>query len=121
MKLNSGFIAHNDGEDKLLVSTGATKFSGLVRSNSTAGFIIECLETETTEDAENVAIGFNSDLINAVSAFNEFEELYGNNLLGFNESEYIIYFVTHSNSLRNIEILEVGFKEPYLTYFIHNV
>ena len=50
MKLNSGFIAHNNGEDKLLVSTGATKFSGLVRSNSTAGFIIECLETETTED-----------------------------------------------------------------------
>ena len=50
MKLNKGFIAHSDGEDKLLVSTGATKFSGLVRSNSTAGFIIECLETETTED-----------------------------------------------------------------------
>ena len=50
MKINSGFIAHNDGGDKLLVSTGATKFSGLVRSNSTAGFIIECLENETTED-----------------------------------------------------------------------
>lgn len=50
MKLNSGFISHNDGEEKLLVSTGATKFSGLVRSNPTAGFIIECLETETTED-----------------------------------------------------------------------
>jgi len=50
MKINSGFITHNDGEDKLLVSTGATKFSGLVRSNSSAGFIIECLENETTED-----------------------------------------------------------------------
>ena len=50
MKLNSGFITHNDGEQKLLVSTGATKFSGLVRSNPTAGFIIECMETETTED-----------------------------------------------------------------------
>ena len=50
MKLNSGFILHNDGEQKLLVSTGATKFSGLVRSNSSAGFIIQCLETETTED-----------------------------------------------------------------------
>lgn len=50
MKLNSGFLAHDDGENKLLVSTGATKFSGLVRSNSSAGFIIECLETETTED-----------------------------------------------------------------------
>lgn len=50
MKLNSGFIAHNDGENKLLVSTGATKFSGLVKSNPTAGFIISCLEAETTED-----------------------------------------------------------------------
>ena len=50
MKLNSGFITHNDGENKLLVSTGATKFSGLVRGNSSAGFIIECLEQETTED-----------------------------------------------------------------------
>lgn len=50
MKLNNGFLAHDDGESKLLVSTGATKFSGLVRSNPTAGFIIECLENETTED-----------------------------------------------------------------------
>ncbi|MCR4645305.1 MAG: PqqD family protein [Oscillospiraceae bacterium] len=50
MKLNSGFLAHDDGDQKLLVSTGETKFSGLVRTNSTAGFIIECLENETTED-----------------------------------------------------------------------
>ena len=50
MKLNSGFITHNDGEQKLLVSTGATTFSGLVRSTPTAGFIIEYLEHETTED-----------------------------------------------------------------------
>lgn len=50
MKLNNGFLAHNDGDEKLLVSTGAAKFSGLVRSNATAGFIIECLEKETTED-----------------------------------------------------------------------
>ena len=50
MKLNSGFIAHDDGDQKLLVSTGSTKFSGLVRSNSSAGFIIQCLETETNED-----------------------------------------------------------------------
>lgn len=54
MKLNNGFISHNDGDEKLLVSTGASKFSGLVRSNETAGFIIECLEKETTE-AEIVA------------------------------------------------------------------
>ncbi|NLT08931.1 MAG: PqqD family protein [Ruminococcus sp.] len=50
MKINSGFLTHNDGDSKLLVSTGETKFSGLVRSNITAGFIIECLENDTTED-----------------------------------------------------------------------
>ena len=49
MKLNKGFITHNDGSEKLLVSTGASKFSGLVRSNETAGFIIDCLENDTTE------------------------------------------------------------------------
>ena len=54
MKLNKGFITHDDGSEKLLVSTGASKFSGLVRSNETAGFIIGCLEKDTTE-AEIVA------------------------------------------------------------------
>ncbi len=51
MKLNSGFIAHEDGGDLLLVSTGSVAFSGLVRTNGTAGFIIKCLSEETTEDA----------------------------------------------------------------------
>ena len=50
MKLSSGFIAHSEGDDKLLVPTGAAQFSGLVRSNATAGFIIGCLEHDTTED-----------------------------------------------------------------------
>lgn len=54
MKLNKGFITHDDGNEKLLVSTGASKFSGLVHSNETAGFIIGCLEKDTTE-AEIVA------------------------------------------------------------------
>ena len=49
MKLNNAFLTHDDGDQKLLVSTGASKFSGLVRSNATAGFIIGCLENETTE------------------------------------------------------------------------
>ena len=49
MKINKAFITHDDGGQKLLVSTGASKFSGLVRSNETAGFIIDCLENDTTE------------------------------------------------------------------------
>ena len=50
MKISEKFIIHDDGDSKLLVSTGATKFSGLVRSNGSAGFILSCLENETTED-----------------------------------------------------------------------
>lgn len=50
MKIADGFLIHNDGEDTVLVSTGETDFSGLVRSNSSAGFIMKCLENETNED-----------------------------------------------------------------------
>lgn len=49
MKLSSSFITHRDGDEILLVSTGASKFSGLVRCNPTAGFIVSCLAEETTE------------------------------------------------------------------------
>ena len=62
MKLNNKFIAHDDGNEKLLVSTGAAKFSGLVRGNPTAGFIISCLENETTpeEIVEKMAKEYNA-------------------------------------------------------------
>jgi endonuclease III len=49
MKLKDGFITHSDGNEQFLVSTG-TEFNGLVRSNGTAGFILSCLETETTQE-----------------------------------------------------------------------
>lgn len=54
MKLNDKFLAHDDGSEKYLVSTGESGFSGLVKGNKTAGFIMGCLECETTE-AEIVA------------------------------------------------------------------
>ena len=50
MKIADGFLLHNNDEDTMLVSTGETDFSGLVRSNSSAGFILKCLENETNED-----------------------------------------------------------------------
>ena len=50
MKLSDAFLSHDDGSEKLVVSTGAAKFSGMARGNETAGFIITCLETDTTED-----------------------------------------------------------------------
>ena len=50
MKLNSDFLVHEDGDTKFVVSTGVTKSNGIARGNITAGFIIDCLRSETTED-----------------------------------------------------------------------
>lgn len=49
MKLKKSFMTHNaDGEHILIDTEGM--FSGIVRSNETAAFIVECLKKETTEE-----------------------------------------------------------------------
>lgn len=50
MKLKEGFVTHEMGGQQIMVGTGSTNFSGMVRSNSTAGFIVECLKTSVTRD-----------------------------------------------------------------------
>lgn len=51
MKLKNGFITHDSDGEQIMVAVGdaADKFHGLVRSNKTAAFIIDCLKNETTE------------------------------------------------------------------------
>ncbi|MBO5062861.1 MAG: PqqD family protein [Prevotella sp.] len=49
MKLNPKFLTHETKGEHITVSTTGTKFNGLIRSNSTAAFIVESLKTETTE------------------------------------------------------------------------
>lgn len=53
MKLKPGFITHNVGKEQMMVAAGpaAKHFHGLVRSNETAAFIVNCLKKETTEEA----------------------------------------------------------------------
>lgn len=51
MKLKDGFVTHEMGGEQIMVATGAADFSGLVRSNATAAFIVECLKEETTREA----------------------------------------------------------------------
>lgn len=53
MKLKTGFVTHNVGKEQMMVAAGpaAKVFHGLVRSNETAAFIIDCLKEETTEEA----------------------------------------------------------------------
>lgn len=51
MKLKNGFITHETADEYTTVAAGGAAFNGLIRSNSTAGFIVECLKVETTEAA----------------------------------------------------------------------
>lgn len=51
MKLKDGFITHATDGEHITVSAGGSKFNGLIRSNKTAGFIVECLKEDTTEEA----------------------------------------------------------------------
>lgn len=52
MKLKDGFVTYvTDGEQIMVgVGSAADAFHGLVRSNRTAAFIIECLKKDTTPE-----------------------------------------------------------------------
>lgn len=51
MKLKEGFVTHEMGGEQIMVATGEAGFSGLVRSNATAAFIVDCLKKETTRQS----------------------------------------------------------------------
>lgn len=51
MKLKNEFITYENDGEHITVTAGGSAFNGLIRSNKTAGFIVECLKTETTVDA----------------------------------------------------------------------
>ncbi|MBQ4225513.1 MAG: PqqD family protein, partial [Oscillospiraceae bacterium] len=48
MRLKDDFITQDIDGTQFLVPVGAEAFSGIVRSNPTAAFIIDCLKEETT-------------------------------------------------------------------------
>lgn len=50
MKLKPGFITHTTDAGQIMVSADDS-FRGIVRSNRTAALIVDCLKTETTENA----------------------------------------------------------------------
>ena len=49
MKLKAEFITYESDGEQLMVSCDSS-FTGLVRSNRTAAFIVDCLKAETTEE-----------------------------------------------------------------------
>jgi hypothetical protein len=52
MKLKKGFVTHTVSGTQVMVAAGpaADIFQGIVRSNETAAFIVDCLRQETTEE-----------------------------------------------------------------------
>lgn len=52
MKLHNGFITYNSGAEQIMVAAGSASdiFRGMVRSNETAAFIIECLKEDISFD-----------------------------------------------------------------------
>ena len=49
MKLKDTYITHESDGEQILLDTSSS-FAGLIRSNKTAAFIVECLKEETTEE-----------------------------------------------------------------------
>lgn len=52
MNLKKGFITHTIGDTQMMVAAGpaAKLFHGMVQSNETATFIVDCLKKPTTEE-----------------------------------------------------------------------
>ena len=50
MKLKSDFITQDIDDTQFVVPVGAEAFQGIVRSNKTAAFIVDCLKEDTTEE-----------------------------------------------------------------------
>lgn len=50
MKLKDGFITHESDGEQIMVAAGEVRFSGMVRSNKTAAFIVDCLKEETAKE-----------------------------------------------------------------------
>ena len=47
MKLKDTYITHESDGEQILLDTSSS-FAGLIRSNKTAAFIVECLKEDTT-------------------------------------------------------------------------
>ena len=49
MKLKDTYITHESDGEQILLDTSSS-FAGLIRSNKTAAFIVECLKEEATQE-----------------------------------------------------------------------
>ncbi|MGN0592473.1 MAG: PqqD family protein [Ruminococcus sp.] len=49
MKLKESFVTHKNKDDYMMIDVSG-KFAGLIHSNATTAFIVDCLRTETTRE-----------------------------------------------------------------------
>ena len=49
MKLKESFITHKNKDDYMMIDASG-KFAGLIHSNATTAFIVDCLRTESTRE-----------------------------------------------------------------------
>lgn len=49
MKLKESFVTHKNKDDYMMIDASG-KFAGLIHSNATTAFIVDCLRTETTRE-----------------------------------------------------------------------
>ena len=50
MKLKKQFVTKDMGDTQIMVAAGGSVFSGIVRSNSTAAYIVDLLKEEITKE-----------------------------------------------------------------------
>lgn len=50
MKLDPDFLIHETGDEVVLIPTGGTAFSGVVKGNKSFGSIVKLLQNEITEE-----------------------------------------------------------------------
>lgn len=50
MRLNPDFITQTIDDTQFLIPVGSEAFSGIVRGNATAAFIIDCLKEDTSPE-----------------------------------------------------------------------
>lgn len=50
MKLRDGFITYNTGDEQIMVAAGAAAFRGMVRSNRTAAYMVDCLKEDISRE-----------------------------------------------------------------------
>ena len=67
MKLKENFITQEMDGEQIMVAAGGG-FAGMVRSNATAAFIVDCLKNETTREAVLDAMGQKYDAPREVMA-----------------------------------------------------